>query len=1017
MKNRTQLHTVCLCMGASVCLAEMAINVDEQTQRYTIEENGRPVLTYNFGTMPVPEALRGKKYAEPRSNYVHPLYGPDGEILTADFSPDHPHHRGIYWAWPEVTYTGETRDLHALQGLFARPVTIHQQSAAKDSAVISAENIWKWGDTEDIVREFATITAYPRKNGLRIMDFSFTFEALKPGITIARRKQNSYGGFNFRMAPFTDVRIVKHSDAPADFPCRSWAELTGTPPEGKDTLGVFLLQHPANPLYPGEWIDFPKLPWLQPTFPSAGTTYELKPGTPLKLAYRVIVRSGEGLKIAPEKLFTDYAGAMADPLLTMISYQFGENREILTGTEQAIRNASSKEMPAFETRILDLLTQQKTSVDFQRWAFRQLQICGSRKCVPVAAAHLDKDSWMQALDAIIAVPGEPAARVMLQALSTLPDERRAAVIQALGVRRDAAAVPELSKYARDKNALTAGTAVDALGRIGSPEAAHALIATPHTPALSAILIDAKLTCANHLTEVRRADPAALAIYQSLWQDHAVTDTQRAAALIGMVRTAQTVIPEVIAALSSGNNTLVNGAAAALRLSDTQQLIALRSSFANIPDNSKIIVLELWGHRGARETEPEILVHLESANEAIRLAAARALRTSGGKASVPALLAAAVGGGALGAEARISLTQITGDGVFDTLASTAKSGDAKIAIVALDAIGERRDPGYIELMMTMATSADAKTAAKALGTLRSCGTAAALPALRTLLLEGGDAVKPDVASAITALCTRDEHADIAAVIDSKPEITGTARNTLVAALPTLGGEAALAFVSRTRDEPAIRALLNWPESSAVAPLRTIVGDNALDDRLNRLAAAGLLRLVQNTLPVTEQSAALKEALPDIRDDAVRKQVADYIAELLSVNIAKGRPVTSSHPWQGNLKPELAVDGNIKSYWSCAHSPSWISVDLGAEETISRIKVVNYFVDKRYYQYTVDISTDGTAWNSVADMSANTEPATEQGNLFALDGVKARYVRVTMLKNSANPGMHIGELEVYGGGILD
>ena len=46
-----------------------------------------------------------------------------------------------------------------------------------------------------------------------------------------------------------------------------------------------------------------------------------------------------------------------------------------------------------------------------------------------------------------------------------------------------------------------------------------------------------------------------------------------------------------------------------------------------------------------------------------------------------------------------------------------------------------------------------------------------------------------------------------------------------------------------------------------------------------------------------------------------------------------------------------------------------------------------------------------------VSANTTPATEQGNLHKFKPVNARYVRVTMLKNSANPGVHIVEVKVY------
>jgi len=33
------------------------------------------------------------------------------------------------------------------------------------------------------------------------------------------------------------------------------------------------------------------------------------------------------------------------------------------------------------------------------------------------------------------------------------------------------------------------------------------------------------------------------------------------------------------------------------------------------------------------------------------------------------------------------------------------------------------------------------------------------------------------------------------------------------------------------------------------------------------------------------------------------------------------------------------------------------------------------------------------------------------LFRIDRSRARYIRVTMLKNSANPGMHIAEIQAF------
>ena len=77
---------------------------DKEHGRVDVAEGETPVLRYHFETVPVPKHLKGRKYAEARSDYIHPLYGPAGEVLTADYPNDHPHHRGMYWAWLEVYF-------------------------------------------------------------------------------------------------------------------------------------------------------------------------------------------------------------------------------------------------------------------------------------------------------------------------------------------------------------------------------------------------------------------------------------------------------------------------------------------------------------------------------------------------------------------------------------------------------------------------------------------------------------------------------------------------------------------------------------------------------------------------------------------------------------------------------------------------------------------------------------------------------------------------------------------------
>jgi hypothetical protein len=289
---------------------DFSIVEDASTGRHTIKDGNTPVLTYNFATVPVPAGATGR-YAVARSDYVHPLHGPGGEVLTQDYSPDHPHHRGIYWAWPEVTWKGEKRDLHALQGVLARPVRIVRKQESDACAVLEAENVWKWGDAEPIVTELATITVWREKERRRFIDFELRFQALVEGVTLARRGQAHYGGFSLRLSARTDQKIIPRDGETNQTPRQAWACLSGVPPEGKRPVSVVMLQFPSNPEYPGDWVQFPNLNWLQPTFPSKGTAYGLSAQAPLVLRYRLVVAYDDMDEIALQKLWVEYAGSGA----------------------------------------------------------------------------------------------------------------------------------------------------------------------------------------------------------------------------------------------------------------------------------------------------------------------------------------------------------------------------------------------------------------------------------------------------------------------------------------------------------------------------------------------------------------------------------------------------------------------------------------------------------------------------------------------------------------------------------
>jgi hypothetical protein len=302
--------TVCSSCNSGPHGSAMKAAEDPVSGQVIISEGSKTVLQYNYKTVYEKDAMdtlpankytrqandtfmaNPSIYAVPRSDYIHPVYGPSGELLTRDWSKDHPHHRGIYWAWPEVRFGSKSGDLHALQIVFARPTGRIKFINGPDYAQVEAENIWMWEDSIPIVQEVAVIRAYPSTARGRLIDLSFRFIAMTDSVTVARRDTKLYGGLNIRMQTPESQEISFYRDSLPDGPKRAWSDLSGLFPRADSESGMLVLQHHLNPDYPGEYIQYPDLSWIQPTFPASGTRYQLIRGKALVLRYRLFVHTG-----------------------------------------------------------------------------------------------------------------------------------------------------------------------------------------------------------------------------------------------------------------------------------------------------------------------------------------------------------------------------------------------------------------------------------------------------------------------------------------------------------------------------------------------------------------------------------------------------------------------------------------------------------------------------------------------------------------------------------------------------
>jgi len=167
---------------------------------------------------------------------------------------------------------------------------------------------------------------------------------------------------------------------------------------------------------------------------------------------------------------------------------------------------------------------------------------------------------------------------------------------------------------------------------------------------------------------------------------------------------------------------------------------------------------------------------------------------------------------------------------------------------------------------------------------------------------------------------------------------------------------------------------------------------------------------------DSSATLTARLFDADGDGVGELLRREFRRVpLIDNVTTARPVTTSQGPPENASAKLVVDGMVdrSRYWSAPTEGdgAWLMIDLGREHSLTGVDLFTYWDEQRYYQYRIEVSADGERWTGVADASDNTEPATEAGYRHAFEPTLARFLRITVLGNSANAWAHVVEIRAH------
>jgi len=280
------------------------IRVTEFPTGLLFTEDGDSVLFYQVQ----PKSIDGKYE---RCNYIHPLWAPDGTVLTEDFPADHLHHRGIFWAWHQIYADGKNLgDGWELKN-FSQKVDHYKIRKAKNGSLklmttVECKSPEYISGEKPFLLENTEITIHQAEKNYRRIDFEIKLRALANGLEIGGSDdEKGYSGFSVRMILPDDVTfsgpegVVKPENTAVQSP--GFINVSGSVLKNNGKGGIVILDHSENPGYPQPWILRAKNSMQNAAFPGRKRIL-LEMKKPLILKYSIIVYEGEISEIAKTEL-------------------------------------------------------------------------------------------------------------------------------------------------------------------------------------------------------------------------------------------------------------------------------------------------------------------------------------------------------------------------------------------------------------------------------------------------------------------------------------------------------------------------------------------------------------------------------------------------------------------------------------------------------------------------------------------------------------------------------------------
>lgn len=297
--------------------SNVRMRAEDSAGALVLEEAGQHLLQYNYNVVEPPAGI---DTVYRRSGFIHPLWAPDGQVITNIHPEGHWHHVGIWNPWTHASFRGKVTDfwnLHKKEGTvrFKGFISRTQGPVLCGFEALHDHIAFTAGKETVAINEEWMVKAFNSDgSSSRTWDIDNTLScADTAGIIFLQYRYG--GGFGLRTTAAWKAHNSKvltsegKTRNEADSTRARWIMITGRTDQGE--AGLLVMSHPSNYDYPQPvrvWPDNNERGEIMMNFsPTKMKPWQLKYGHTYRLRYRVIVFTNDLSKEAAEDAWEAYA--------------------------------------------------------------------------------------------------------------------------------------------------------------------------------------------------------------------------------------------------------------------------------------------------------------------------------------------------------------------------------------------------------------------------------------------------------------------------------------------------------------------------------------------------------------------------------------------------------------------------------------------------------------------------------------------------------------------------------------